>query len=63
MNVIVLPFATNTPDRNDRNLDVGVKLALLIKLETLFEISQYRSIGVTLLSGNEFDCDAERVPP
>jgi hypothetical protein len=61
VNIVVLPFTTTTIDQDARYKDLGGQLALLMKLETLYEVSHYQSVGVTLLSGNEFECDPARV--
>jgi hypothetical protein len=59
VNIVILPFATTTPDH--RYKDIGAQLALLMKLETLYDITDYGSVGVTLLAGNAADCDPEKV--
>ena len=60
VNVIVLPYfaAGSAP----RSLDgVGSRLALLVKLETLYRAMSYDHWGVVLLTGTKQECDPERV--
>ena len=45
-----------------RSLDgVGSRLALLVKLETLYRAMSYDHWGVVLLTGTKQECDPERV--
>ena len=60
VNIIVLPYfaAGSAP----RSLDgVGSRLALLVKLETLYRAMSYDHWGVVLLTGTKQECDPERV--
>jgi hypothetical protein len=60
VNVVVLPyFPAGTSKRPLGGL--GVQLALLLKLETLYRALSYDRWGVTLLTGSRKECDKDVV--
>ena len=60
VNVIVLPYFPAGDTRRSLS-GLGSKLALLVKLETLYGAMSYDRWGVVLLSGTKEECDPERV--